>query len=546
MRYFARGSNPIFHICMYTISYFNRLFWWLLGLYAIIVFFQLGAAPVYILDEAKNAQCAREMWESGNWLIPTFNGELRTDKPVLHYWFMSISFSAFGLGEWQARLFSALFGVGTIWVTFYFVKKFSNASLAFFSALSLALSSHFLFEFRLAVPDPYLIFFTTLGLFSGFAYVQEKELKWLLMAAASLACATLAKGPVALGLPGICLLLFILVKKRFWVFKDWRLLIAFVVFTAISFPWYYLVHEATGGAFTRGFFFEHNLNRFSTEMEGHGGPFFLTLLIVLIGFLPFSANVAETVKQLFRKRISDIVLLGVIVSLVYIIFFTISSTKLPNYPMPCYPFAAILFGNMLQACMEQKAKWPMLVWFFLLIVGLALPVAGFIGIGLEPAVSNYKWLALGLIILPVFVLIAAFISKGDIYKRLSLLTIGYFLFNIYIVGFAYPALYRQNPVSLMLPTIQTEKNILIAYKDFNPAFLFNIDKSGFRMKQFSDSISLKKYCQSQQQQGKVYIISRTDKLPELNSNQFLEVSRKRDLFEIPTTVLLTWNPISEN
>jgi 4-amino-4-deoxy-L-arabinose transferase-like glycosyltransferase len=531
---------------MLTQTYFQRLFWWVLAIYAFIVLFRLGSAPVYILDEAKNAQCAREMWEAGNWIVPTFNGELRTDKPPLHYWFMSISFSTFGVGAWQARLFSALFGISTIWISFFFVKKFSNASLAFFTALVLALSTHFLFEFRLAVPDPYLIFFTTLGIFSGFGYVEERKWKWLLLAAIALALATLAKGPVALGLPGICLLLYIMFRKRWWVLKDWRLLVAGIVYAAVAAPWYYLVHKATNGEFTQGFFFEHNLSRFSSEMEGHGGPFFLTLLIVLVGMLPFSANVVEMVKRMFGKRLPDIVLLGLIVSVVYILFFSISSTKLPNYPMPCYPFAAILFGCMLQECMQQRAKWPIAVWLVLLLIAIALPIGGFIAIGLEPAVAAYKWLALGLVILPVFIFIGAYVAKAGFEKSLKWLAYGYLLFNLYIIGLAYPALYQQNPVSQLLPTIQNGKNILVAYKDFNPAFLFNIKKTGFRIQQFSDSSSLKKYCQSQQQQGKVYIISRTDKLAELSPKLFLEVSRKRDLFEIPTTVLLTWNPVFEN
>ncbi|HSC55010.1 MAG TPA: glycosyltransferase family 39 protein [Phnomibacter sp.] len=531
---------------MYTHTYYQRLFLWLLALFAFIVLFRLGAAPVYILDEAKNVQCAREMWENNTWVVPTFNGVLRTDKPALHYWFMHISFSFFGVGAWQARLFGALLGIGTIWISFYFVKRFSNASQAFFTALVLALSTHFIFEFRLAVPDPYLIFFTTLGVFAGFAYLQEKKTGWLLLAAASLALATLAKGPVALGLPGICLLLLVVLRKHWWVLKDARLLLAAVLYAAIAVPWYWLVHKATNGAFTQGFFFEHNLSRFSSEMEGHGGPFFITLMIVLVGLLPFMVNIVETVRRLWGKRLSDIVLLGVVVSVVYILFFTISSTKLPNYPMPCYPFAAILLGYMLHECMQKRAKWPMAVWWVLLVIAIALPIAGYIAIGLEPGVAGYKWLALGLAVLPICIILSMLAKRRGLEQQMKWLVLGYLLFNGFILGWAYPGLYSQNPVSQLLPTIQKGKNFLVAYKDFNPAFLFNSTNPGFRIQQFSDTVALKKYCETQQQQGVVYIISRTDKLGELNPKQFVEVDRKRDLFEIPTTVLLTWKPDSEN
>jgi 4-amino-4-deoxy-L-arabinose transferase and related glycosyltransferases of PMT family len=52
-----------------------------------------GAYPLYILDEAKNSEAAREMWISGNFWEPTFNEVLRTDKPPLHYFFMMLSYS---------------------------------------------------------------------------------------------------------------------------------------------------------------------------------------------------------------------------------------------------------------------------------------------------------------------------------------------------------------------------------------------------------------------------------------------------------------------
>ncbi len=62
---------------------------------ALILFFlsltllllNLDKPMIYILDEAKNAECAREMLVSGNYVVPYFNGQLRTDKPPLHYFF---------------------------------------------------------------------------------------------------------------------------------------------------------------------------------------------------------------------------------------------------------------------------------------------------------------------------------------------------------------------------------------------------------------------------------------------------------------------------
>ena len=69
----------------------------------------IGGNTIYILDEAKNATCALEMMQRNDWVVPTFNGELRTDKPPLHYFLMLISYRVFGVNEFAARFFSAFF-----------------------------------------------------------------------------------------------------------------------------------------------------------------------------------------------------------------------------------------------------------------------------------------------------------------------------------------------------------------------------------------------------------------------------------------------------
>ena len=262
-------------------------FWQFFALLAIILFFRLGATPIYILDEAKNAECAREMLTNGNNIIPTFNGELRTDKPPLHYFFMMGAYKFFGQTAFAARFFSAVMGLLTVLITYLYSKKFLNAIVGFCAALVLGCSTHVLFEFRLAVPDPYLIFFVTLGIFSGFSWLQTNKSSDLYLTAAALAFATLAKGPVAIALPALCFLVWIAFKKKYWSqLFSWPVLVGVFLYAVIALPWYYAVYKATNGTWIRGFFIEHNLNRFSDPQEGHGGLFILTILFILIGLLP--------------------------------------------------------------------------------------------------------------------------------------------------------------------------------------------------------------------------------------------------------------------
>ena len=137
---------------------------------ALVSFTFLNAYPISILDEAKNAEAAREMWVSGNYWVPTFNGELRTDKPPLHYYFMLLGFKLFGTTVLGARFFSAVMGFVMLLATFGFARRHLGETVAKTTLLILVGSFFFMQEFHLAVPDPYLIAFVTLGLFSFYHF----------------------------------------------------------------------------------------------------------------------------------------------------------------------------------------------------------------------------------------------------------------------------------------------------------------------------------------------------------------------------------------
>ena len=127
---------------------------------------------IYILDEAKNATCAGEMLEKAEFFKPTFNHNLREDKPPLHYYFMMLSYSVFGVNEWAARFFSGIFGALTILISFLYTSRFLDKKTAFFTVMVLLASIHLIIQFHLAVPDPYLIFFFCWSLFLFYSALQ--------------------------------------------------------------------------------------------------------------------------------------------------------------------------------------------------------------------------------------------------------------------------------------------------------------------------------------------------------------------------------------
>lgn len=499
---------------------------------AVVLWCNLGSPPVYILDEARNAQAAREMMQRNDFIVPTFNAELRPHKPPLHYYFMRAGYEILGANAWGARFFSALMGWLTIYVTWFFVKRFTDRQTGFITALILACSTHFLFEFRLAVPDPYLIFFITAGLFTFYAYVVEKKWKWFVLSAASLALASLAKGPVALALPGLSAAVWLVWEKNWKTLFSWRWLLYALLVVAIAAPWYLAVHYATRGEFTRGFFLEHNLNRFGEAMEGHGGIFLLVPLFVLVGLLPVSVFVGEVWRK--RKLLSSqrLVTFSACVVAAFIIFFSLSRTKLPNYPMPCYSFAAFLFGYWIKETISRNESIKTYPFVILLALNVAILAGGIVGIHLEPALRGMDaWVLILVIPLVASVIALYYRRKNRQVAALRIIAMGYIFFNLLFLGLLYPVIYAKNPVSKMLPLLNRADTVY-AYKIYNPAFNFYLDKPVVVL---HDTNQLREQLRATPQ---IRVLTRESELPELAGLSLVELGKGHDIFEIPVTVVL--------
>lgn len=463
----------------------NEYFYYIIILIAasFLCFINLGGHPIYILDEAKNAGAAREMFVNNNWIVPTFNGELRADKPPLHYWFMLISYKIFGVSAFSARFFSALFGVLTILSTFHFTRKFVDQKVAILSAFVLSAAIFFVQEFHLAVPDPFLIFFVSFGLFNFYEfYKNNKSIKgWIFYI--SLGLGILAKGPVAILLPGLAILFFLVVKKDL----NWKTLkrlnpfFGGILSLSIATPWFYLVHKATNGEFTKGFFLEHNISRFSSEMEGHGGLPFVTWAFVLLGLLPFSFFIIQSFIFSWKQRKSnDFILFSLLISIVFVLFFSISFTKLPNYPMPSYPFIAILIAFYLQGVLKNSISWKgykISLWVYIGI-SILIPIAAYIALAYaEIQLFEQRFLSLFLLILPIgSILSLIYFQKKKIKESILALGISAMLLSGILFSVIYPNLLTQSPVTLAKKYMNSNSEVIL-YKGFDPAFLFNFERT---------------------------------------------------------------------
>jgi 4-amino-4-deoxy-L-arabinose transferase-like glycosyltransferase len=507
-----------------------------------VMFANIGGLDIYALDEAKNAEAARIMYVTGDYIVPHFNGELRTDKPPLHYYFMAAGYALFGENAFGARFFSSVTGVMTILLTFLFAFKHFGQRTALFSSLVLICSLHTALQFHMSVPDPYLIFFLTWAFFS-FYDGYESNSKWKLFAFYfAIGCGLLIKGPIAMGLTGLTVVLFLLLKKDFKLSTILRLqpFTGVLLSLMVAFPWYYLVHQKTNGEWTDGFFFKHNFDRFSSAMEGHSGIFLLTFVYVFIlGMLTYLPFVFQSVKKAWLNRKENDAVMYLISGLIVIVgFFAISSTKIPNYTTPVYPLLAVLVGLFVAKIDASwfNNKWNRLgLWIYAIFL-IGFPVGIYFGISLDSSLSHLTHLAWYFLPLAVtgFYLVYQLVKRHYENRMLYIINASWLVTIVLFFHLIFPQVDAENPVRKTMPFIDTSSEI-VAFKSFNSAFVFELKRV---ITNYRDAEAIK----SQMRQHETgYVISRTEHQEELEQIEgLIYVTEARDTFENPTTLIMKW------
>lgn len=358
--------------------------------WALLCLPNLGGPSLWDIDEGNNANAAREMYESGDWVVPYFNARMRYDKPALLYWLQASAYGVFGINELSARLPSALAALLTILVTYELGRSAFGRSAGLISAVVLASCVAVCGSARFANPDALLDLFTALALWCFWKNWTAPRWGWWLGAGAASGLAVLAKGPVGLVLPCAVVGLFLLWRRQPFFVLQRRLWWAVLAFCLVGLPWYIWVGVETKWQWPYHFWVDHNLHRFEGAMEGHRGPFFYYALALVGGLAPWSIFLGPTAWLTWRGsrgRQGDETrpAFQFLASwfAVYFFFFSAASTKLPNYVLPLYPAVAVLTGCFLDRWRRGELVLP--AWVMRVSVAcLALMGVG-VGVGLLAA-----------------------------------------------------------------------------------------------------------------------------------------------------------------
>ncbi|MHC4790891.1 MAG: ArnT family glycosyltransferase, partial [Planctomycetota bacterium] len=240
---------------------------------------------------------AREMLESGDWVMPTFNGKPRLEKTPLSYWLVA------GLGkitgsidEFTARLPSAIFGVLSVAAILYFAGQWFSFRIALLSAAVWATSLGYIRYSHNARPEMALTFFIMLCFFSFYSAINTKSRKmlvaYMLVFWTSFGLANLAKGPAPLPLVLIPLFFYVAISRQWKILPKLLSVIGVIIFLAIVLPWpLAIAHRVNWDLVV---WKQNFVDRLFGKYEAGDYPFYYYLLIMFkyiapwIAFLPMA------------------------------------------------------------------------------------------------------------------------------------------------------------------------------------------------------------------------------------------------------------------
>ncbi len=357
----------------------------------LLLFFPgLGARDFWAPVEPRYAEIVRVMFSKGQWIVPTVNGELYTDKPILYFWIaLAAAKCSGGVNEWIVRLPAALGGLGFVLATYFIGRELFGARIGVIAAAVLATSFRVVWEARWAHIDMLFGFFFLLSIYFGARALLRRGPPYeVLLSYIFMALATLAKGLIGVVLPGLLFVAFILARR------DWRLIgaaklpLGVPLFLLIAAPWFYLVSRATGGKWLADFIYIHHLQRY-TAGAGHRRPFYYYFTTLPADFLPWTAFAIPALAAYrdYRRAWAEPALQFCLLwFLTVFFFFSASDTKRDLYLLPLLPTLAFLVANYLDDLdgykLSPRALYPWFTASFFAIIalsGLALPaVAWFV------------------------------------------------------------------------------------------------------------------------------------------------------------------------
>ena len=319
--------------------------------------------------DAVQAQIARNMLQSGDYVTARLDGVAYLEKAPLIYWLIAFTYKLFGASDWAARLPVALSSVGLAWLTAAFGNWAFGKKSGLYAGLIMATCIGLFLFTRIQIPDVMLTFTIALSMWAFLRALDEEEPHprlWALLIPVNLALGLLLKSLIGVLFPIAAGLLYLIFTRQLLVKRTWQRLMPFrslLIILLIAAPWHiiatlrnppyfdFTMHSAPGEyhGFFWFFFINEQLLRFLNlryPRDYNTVPRFLFWSFHLLWLFPWSVYLPATLKLSYkpqdragRTRFLALCWIGFV-----LVFFTFSTTQ-EYYSMPCYPAFALLIGS---------------------------------------------------------------------------------------------------------------------------------------------------------------------------------------------------------
>lgn len=329
--------------------------WALMGAALLVLFVHLGSASLFEPDEGRNAEKAREILVLRDWITPHENFYPVLDKPIFFYWLIALAYQIFGISEWAARLPSALAALGCLGLIYRFARRHWGRWEALWGAWILLSSGMFFAFARVVIFDMALTFFLTVALCAFYEAGQEQNTNrrrlFCMLLYGSLAAATLTKGLVGVILPGMIFFAYLCLTRRWSILRNIHLVPGTLAFIIIVIPWY-LQADAANPGYLRYYLWEEHFGRFTDSEFKREAPWHYFIWVFLGGIFPWTFIAPLAVARYRKLALDDKTIYLILWFALPLLFFSLSTAKLPHYILPIFPPAAILLAlgvvNLLQ------------------------------------------------------------------------------------------------------------------------------------------------------------------------------------------------------
>ncbi len=340
-------------------------------LVAALIYLGCIVSPPALMDDvdAVQAQIARNMLESGDWVTARLNGVAYLEKSPMVYWLMAISMKVFGVHDWAARIPLALSVVLLCWLCARFAAWAFDEVAGLYAGLILASCIGLWLFTRIQIPDAMVTATITLAMWSLLRALEEEEQRpfiWSGLLAASIGVGLLLKGLIAVLFPIAGGVIFLISTRQFFLRRTWRRLRPFsglLIILVIAAPWHILATLANPPSFDftmksepgkyHGFFwfyfFNEHVFRFLNmrhPRDYNTVPRYLFWLFHLLWLFPWSAYFPAACRQTVdgNSRAALTRRLALCWAGFLMVFFTFSTTQ-EYYSMPAYPAIALWLAS---------------------------------------------------------------------------------------------------------------------------------------------------------------------------------------------------------